>query len=58
MSFSLEEQKKRELFEASGFYEKLSNGFNVNILVIGDSIGAGHGAKELYIQDADHSDYL
>lgn len=34
------EQKERE----SGFYEKLSSGFDVNVLILGDDIGVGSGA--------------
>lgn len=31
------------------FYQMLADGFDVNVLIVGDSIGAGHGAS-----DADH----
>ena len=34
-------QKKAE----DSFYQKLSDGFDVNILVVGDSIGAGAGTE-------------
>ena len=43
-------QKLKEVGDS--FYQKLTDGFKINILVVGDSIGAGDGAqtvgKELY----------
>ena len=36
-------QEKRE---GDSFYQKLADGFDVNILVVGDSIGAGSGALD------------
>ncbi len=44
-----EEEQEREEREAlkqkDSFYQKLSDGFDVNILVVGDSIGKGTGAS-------------
>ena len=42
----LELQEKKEV---DSFYQKLVDGFDVNVLVVGDSIGEGAGAS-----DADH----
>lgn len=40
------EEKKTALKQSNdSFYQKLSDGFDVNILVIGDSIGAGSGTQ-------------
>lgn len=36
-------QEKRE---GDSFYQKLADGFDVNVLVVGDSIGAGAGASD------------
>ncbi|MCM1534564.1 MAG: SGNH/GDSL hydrolase family protein [Clostridium sp.] len=41
-----EEQQLAELEKQDSFYQKLSDGFDVNILVVGDSIGAGTGASD------------
>ena len=43
----LELQMKKE---NNSFYQKLADGFDVNVLIVGDSIGAGAGAS-----DNDHS---
>ena len=40
------EEKKTALKNANdSFYQKLSDGFDVNVLVVGDSIGAGSGTE-------------
>ena len=42
-----EERKAAERIEIQkndSFYQKLSDGFDVNILIVGDSIGAGSGS--------------
>lgn len=45
-----EERKKQAEYEkkeeTDSFYEKLNDGFDVKILIIGDQIGAGDGASE------------
>jgi lysophospholipase L1-like esterase len=41
-----EEVRLEELEENSSFYQKLSAGFDVNILIVGDSIGASSGASK------------
>ena len=38
-----EEQAQRELEQESNFYEKLKNGFDVNILVVGNSMALSEG---------------
>lgn len=40
-----EEQARRELEQESNFYEKLKNGFDVNILVVGNSMALSEGAS-------------
>ena len=40
-----EEQARRLKEENDSFYQKLEDGFDVNILIVGDSIGAGAGTK-------------
>lgn len=42
---STEEQAQRELEQGSNFYEKLKNGFDVNILVVGNSMALSEGAS-------------
>ena len=37
---------REKLFNNDSFYQKLSDGFDVNILIVGDSIGAGSGASK------------
>lgn len=44
-SFELRETAKRQREASDSFYQKLRDGFDVNILVIGDSIGAGSGTQ-------------
>lgn len=40
-------RQQRNILEASdSFYEKLADGFDVNILIVGDSISAGSGASD------------
>jgi lysophospholipase L1-like esterase len=41
-----EEARLKELEENSSFYQKLSAGLDVNILIVGDSIGASSGARK------------
>lgn len=36
----------QEKEESDSFYQKLADGFDVNILIVGDSIGAGAGASD------------
>lgn len=40
-----EEEARRLLEENDSFYQKLKDGFDVNLLIVGDSIGAGAGTK-------------
>lgn len=40
-----EEEVRRLLEENDSFYQKLKDGFDVNLLIVGDSIGAGAGTK-------------
>lgn len=40
-----EEQAQRKLEQESNFYEKLKNGFDVNILVVGNSMALSEGAS-------------
>ncbi len=41
-----EEEAREELLLTSSFYQKLSNGFDVNVLILGDEIAAGKGASD------------
>jgi lysophospholipase L1-like esterase len=41
-----EDAQLKKLEENSSFYQKLSAGFDVNILIVGDSIGASSGASK------------
>ena len=44
-----ERQEQKEALKQKeaedSFYQKLSDGFDVNVLIVGDSIGAGAGAQ-------------
>lgn len=46
VSEEIEVDSLTELEENDSFYQKLSDGFDVNILIIGDSIGANAGASD------------
>lgn len=39
-------QERNRIEAADSFYEKLNHGFDVNILIVGDSISAGSGASD------------
>lgn len=43
----IKQEKLLDLEKSSSFYQKLINGFDVNILIVGDSIGAGSGASTI-----------
>lgn len=41
----IQENEQRKLEIEDSFYQKLNDGFDVNILIVGDSIGAGGGTQ-------------
>lgn len=44
---NLQQFVKKPFFFGDSFYQKVSKGIDVNVLVVGDSIGAGAGASHL-----------